>query len=199
MKKCKRIIFLVLLVSLLIAGGITFSARLKESMSIFAQSKGNTMLSLEFQNALYQHLSENPEEYVTVVRDASDRVTAIQIHSVSLSLLSSELSVRLLEVLRNYESAEFGIPLGNLTSTALLSGKGPLIHVKPVSAGNIASELQSHLESAGINQTLHRVVLHFIVAVNYLSPLEAYTDTISFDIVIAETLVVGEVPILYRE
>lgn len=198
MKKYKRLFLLFLMIALLLYGCSVFTQRLEQAMKTFAQTTGNAMLSLTLQNALYQEIRDKAEEYVTVERDASGRVTAIQIHSTELSLLASELTVRMLEELRDYRNEAFGIPLGNLAPNALLSGRGPLIHIRPVSAGNIANELKSTLESAGINQTLHRVSLHFSVTVNYLAPLESCMDTISFDLLIAETLVVGEVPILYH-
>ena len=196
-KKYKCLFLLFLTVALLLYGCAVFSKRLEQAMKAFAQTAGNAMLSLTLQNALYQEIRDRAEEYVTVERDASGRVTAVRIHSTELSLLASELTVRLLAELRNYRNDTFGIPLGNLTSTALLSGRGPLIHVRPISAGNVAYELKSTLDSAGINQTLHRVFLHFSVTVNYLAPLESCMDTVSFDLLIAETLIVGEVPILY--
>ena len=198
MKKYKRLFLLFLMIALLLYGCSVFTKQLDRAMKTFAQTNGSAMLSLTLQNALYQEIRGKAEEYVTVERDASGRVTAIQIHSTELSLLASELTVRMLAELRDYRNDDFGIPLGNLTSSALLSGRGPLIHVRPVSTGNIASELKSTLDSAGINQTLHRVSLHFSVTVNYLAPLESCMDTISFDLLIAETLVVGEVPILYH-
>lgn len=198
MKKYKRFLLLFLILSLLIYGCSVFTARLEQAMKTFAQTTGNAMLSLTLQNALYQKIRDRAEEYVTVERDSSERVTAIRINSTALSLLASELTVQMLEELRNYQSDTFGIPLGNLTSTALLSGRGPLIHVRPVSTGNVASELKSTMESAGINQTLHRVALRFSVTINYLAPLESCMDTISFELLIAETLIVGEVPILYH-
>lgn len=198
-KKYKRLFLLLLMSALLLYGCTAFAERLEQAMKAFAQTTGNAMLSQTLQNALYQEIRDKAEEYVTVERNASGRITAIQIHSTELSLLASELTVHMLAELRDYRNDAFGIPLGNLTSSALLSGRGPLIHVRPVSAGNIANELKSTLESAGINQTLHRVSLHFSVTVNYLAPLESCMDTISFDLLIAETLVVGEVPILYHE
>lgn len=198
MKKIKRFLIFIVTIALLFAVFSYTSDNLKDAMGIFAKTKGNTLLSLDLQNALYSHLNENASSYITISKDASERITAIQIHSLELSLLASELTVQLLDLLRDYQNAEFGIPIGNLTSSALLSGRGPSIPVKPVATGNIANEIQSTLQSAGINQTLHRVVLHFVATIRYISPIQEYTDTISFDIVIAETLVVGDVPI-YRD
>lgn len=198
-KKYRCLFLLSLVIALLLYSCSVFSKRLEQAMKTFAQTTGSAMLSLALQNALYQEIRDKAEEeYVTVERDASGRVTAIQIHSTELSLLASELTMCMLTELREYRNDAFGIPLGNLTSTPLLSGRGPLIHVRPVSTGNIANELKSTLDSAGINQTLHRVFLHFSVTINYLAPLESCMDTISFDLLIAETLIVGEVPILYH-
>ena len=188
MKNWKRLLLLFLILTLLTCGCTLFNRRLESAMKTFAQSSGSAMLSLALQQALYGEISERAEEYVTVEQDASGRITAVRVHSDALSLLASELTVVLLETLRDYDG----------TGSALLSGRGPQIPVRPVSAGNVASELRSTLESAGINQTLHRVALHFTMAVNYLAPLESYMDTLSFDVYIAETLVVGEVPILFH-
>lgn len=198
-KKCKYLLILLLTLSLLLICGMQCSQRLEKAMSIFAQTKGNAMLSADLQTTLYQTLSEQNIELVTLTKDVDEHITSIQIHSVAISLLASKMTVQILETLRNYQNSDFGIPLGNLTESALLSGRGPKIPVRPVSTGNAASELRSTLESAGINQTLHRVFIHFVVTVSYLAPLEACADTIAFDIVLAETLIVGEVPILYRE
>ncbi len=198
MKKWKRLLLLFLVLTLLVCGCMGFTRRLETAMKIFAQSSGSAMLSLALQQALYDEISKRTEEYVAVEQDTSGRITAVRVHSDALSLLASELTIVLLETLQDYRSDSFGVPLGNLTGSALLSGRGPVIPVRPVSTGNVASELRSTLESAGINQTLHRVALHFTVTVNYLAPLESYMDTLSFDVLIAETLVVGEVPILFH-
>lgn len=198
MKKRKRILLLLLIFAIIFTCCFFGSKNLKDAMNIFAHTNGNAMLSMDMQNALYEQLSKKSGSYITVTKDSSERITAVQIHSIELSLLASELTVFLLDQLQNYKNDAFGIPLGNLTSSALFSGRGPLIPVKPVVAGNIASELQSTLQNSGINQTLHRVAIHFVMTVQYLSPVHNATDTIAFDIVIAETLIVGEVPI-YRD
>lgn len=194
--RCRFMLCCLLVV--LVAGGYVFSSRLESAMHTFASTKGNALLTLELQNSLYDRLQGKTEEYVHVTRDANERIASVQIDSVGISLLASELTMTLLDTVQNYQNTDFGIPLGNLTGSALLSGHGPLIPVRPVAAGNVASEMQSSLTAAGINQTLHRVSLHFVVAISYLAPLENCTESLSFDIVLAETLIVGEVPILYR-
>ena len=166
-----------------------------EEMKIFAETKGKAALSLALRDAVYAEMENDGTTYVEVSKDSANRITSIHIHSVPLSLLTSRLTMILLSELEQYESDGFGIPLGNLTSVAFLSGRGPLLPVKVVTLGTVASEVNTELTSTGINQTLHRVTLRFAVTVRYLSPLKDHIDTLYFDILIAETLVVGEVPI----
>lgn len=198
MKKYKKRLLLLLLALAIAICGTSASDGLNDAMEIFAQTKGGAMLTADLQNVLYQKLSQSEKEYVTVSRDGTERVTSIQIHSVALSLLSSEMTVLLLEEMDSFKHDDFGIPLGNLTSSAFFSDRGPLIPVRPVLLGTVASEIRSTVESSGINQTLHRVAIRFVVTVRYLAPLTDFIDTLTFEILISETLVVGDVPI-YRD
>ncbi len=170
-------------------------SNLDGEMKIFAETKGKASLSLALRNAMYADVAGDEGRYVEVAKDSTNRITAIHIHSIPLSLLTSRLTMVLLEELEQYESDGFGIPLGNLTSVAFLSGRGPVIPVKVVTMGTVASEVNTELTSTGVNQTLHRVTIRFAVTVRYLSPLQEHVDTLYFDLLIAETLVVGEVPI----
>lgn len=175
--------------------GTYLLGNMEREMKIFAETKGKTALSLTLQNALYASVDEDDGNYVEVVKDTTNRISSIHIHSIPLSLLASKLTLVLLEELEQYESDGFGIPMGNLTSVAFLSGKGPLIPVKAVTLGTVASEVHTELSSTGINQTLHKVSIRFAVTVRYLSPLREHVEILYLEVLIAETLVVGEVPI----
>lgn len=198
MKKCKIMICITVSAVLLFFSLGYARTQLKEALQAFAGTKGNAMLSLAFQNELCAHLREREDEYLTIYHDANGGISAISIHSDKITLLASEMSVLLLDLLNTYQNESFGIPLGNLSGSVLLSGKGPLIPLQPLCAGNIANEMCSTLQSAGINQTLHKVFVRFVVTVEYLAPIESYTDTITLDVMLAETLIVGDVPI-YRD
>ena len=175
--------------------GLYLLGNMESEMKIFAETKGKTTLSMELQNALYGYMENDDGNYVEITKDASNRITAIHIHSIPLSLLSSRLTMVLLEELKEYKSDGFGIPLGNLTSVAYFSGKGPVIPVTAVTLGTVANRVETELTSTGINQTLHRVTIRYAVTIRYLSPLREYVDTLNLEVLIAETLVVGDVPI----
>lgn len=193
----KRRWILILLVFFLTAGIIIayLISNMDREMKLFAETKGKTTLALVLQNALYDYMKNEDGNYVEIAKDASNRITSIHIHSIPLSLLASRLTVILLEELEEYKSDGFGIPLGNLTSVAYFSGKGPVIPVTAVTLGTVAHTVDTELTSTGINQTLHRVSIRYAVTIRYLSPLHEYVDSMMLEVLIAETLVVGDVPI----
>ena len=174
-----------------------FSSVLNSRVVEFVSSEAESEVSLTLQKALYRKLSVSGTEYVKISSDSSGKVTSIVVDGTALSLLCADLTVCVTEIIKDFDSSLFGIPLGNLFSVPLLSGRGPVIPVKPVLSGSVAGNPSTTLQSVGINQSLHRVVITFDIALVYLAPFSSYQDSIRFDIVIAETLIVGEVPILY--
>lgn len=199
MKKRKRLFALLFAFLFLFAVSVLFTARLNRAAEQFVSGVGSTTVSLTLQNALYRYMRERPGKYTELTYDGSGRVTALAVDAAAVSLLASELSAQILREIRDFDCASFGIPLGNLFPNALLSGRGPLIPVRPVVSGNAACSIGSDLQSAGINQALHRVLITFDVSLTFLTPFEKSDGSIRFDVVVSETLIVGEVPILYRE
>ncbi len=194
----RLLLFLLVVIAVFCGMVVLLLGNMEEEMKIYVKTKGNSALSLTLQNALYGHIQKENTRYVEVDKDASNRVTAIYIHSRPLSLLVSEMNLLLLKELEEFKSDGFGLPIGNLTSVAYLSGKGFKIPLTAEPLGTVAGEVRTDLIDAGINQTLHRVTLCFAVTVRYYSPLHEVADTLYFEVLIAETLVVGEVPI-YKE
>ena len=142
--------------------------------------------------------NELPAETMVIPMSASESPKPRAISDAPLSLLVSEMNLLLLKELEEFKSDGFGLPIGNLTSVAYLSGKVFKIPLTAEPLGTVAGEVRTDLIDAGINQTLHRVTLCFAVTVRYYSPLHEVADTLYFEVLIAETLVVGEVPI-YKE
>ncbi len=89
------------------------------------------------------------------------------------------------------------IPLGNLTGSSLLLGKGPdvVVHMIMPTSPHIA--FRSELASAGINQTEQRLLLDVVVEIDVLVPWGTLSTQAVTEVLIAQTVVVGHVPNLY--
>ena len=63
--------------------------------------------------------------------------------------------------------------------------------------GNLDTELKSEFVAAGINQTLHKIYLEIKCNVVILTPFETMEEQIVNQVLLAEGLIVGEVPNSY--
>ena len=79
----------------------------------------------------------------------------------------------------------------------LLAGIGPKIKITISSIGNVKTDLKSEFSSKGINQTLHRVYLQVDCEVNILTPFNNISKRITNQILIAENVIVGNIPDTY--
>jgi len=86
---------------------------------------------------------------------------------------------------------------GSFTGVKLLSGRGPGIKIRISSIGNVKTDLKSEFSSKGINQTLHRVYLEVDSEISILTPFDSITKSISNQILIAENIIIGDIPETY--
>ncbi|MBO4453252.1 MAG: sporulation protein YunB, partial [Clostridia bacterium] len=95
---------------------------------------------------------------------------------------------------------EYGVPLGNAIGSRFFAGKGPKIPVRLTQINAVSYEIKSDLISGGINQTVHRISVRYTVTVKCLAPFNENLIIINGEQIIAETVIIGEVPeILLRE
>ena len=92
------------------------------------------------------------------------------------------------------DAADIGIPLGSLFMPEFFSGKGPSIPVHILAIRNSEASFSSEFSQAGINQTLHQLVMHVEVDAAVLVLGETSTFSVSSQVVVAETVIVGDVP-----
>lgn len=134
---------------------------------------------------------------VSIDSNSAGDISAIRTDTVKVNKLKANISLKLLDILDGLKSQDFGVPLGNLTGSSFLLGIGPDVSVRfiPVGAANLA--FRSEFTSAGINQTLHRIVLEAEVAVTVMKPGATMIRYVSQQVVLAETVIVGSIPDSY--
>ena len=92
------------------------------------------------------------------------------------------------------DHSDIGIPLGSLFLPEFLSGRGPSIPVHILSIRNSDAVFLSDLTQAGINQTLHKLIMEVSVDVSVLILGQTSNFTLTSEVVVAETVIVGQVP-----
>lgn len=134
---------------------------------------------------------------VSFDKDAEGRVTALKSNMAEFNRLQASISDDILQRMADVSTTDLSIPIGTLTGSPLLAGRGPCLHVRMQSVGTATARFDNQFSSAGINQTRHRILLDVDVHVSILLPgLTTYTK-VSNEISVAETVIVGGVPETY--
>ena len=97
------------------------------------------------------------------------------------------------------DSDHLGIPLGSLILPEVFAGKGPAIPVQILTIRNSEAAFFSEFSQAGINQTLQQLNMQVSVDVAVLVLGKVDDFTISSQVVIAETVIVGQVPDMFLQ
>ena len=134
--------------------------------------------------------------FVTIDRDESGAVTAIKANMARINALSSELLSDIVEAADKGELS-LSIPLGNILGSSLLLGKGPDIPVDITLLTSSRVDFKNELSAAGINQTKHEMKLDVVVDIDVVLPWRTVSTQVVTEILIAETVIVAEVPQTY--
>ena len=97
------------------------------------------------------------------------------------------------------DTSDLGIPIGSFLMPEVFSGRGPCIPVQILSIRNSDASFTSSFSEAGINQTLQQMNLIVCVDVSVLVLGKTNYFSVSSQVVVAETIIVGQVPNTYLD
>lgn len=132
-------------------------------------------------------------ELVRVTTGPAGEVTAIQTDAAAAALVCDRVSRQLSRQLADYREP-MEIPLGSLTASQWLAGRGPRLRILLEPEGRVTVELESRLVSGGINQASHQLWLVMEMTVGAVSSFGELEVTVPGRFLLAETVVVGELP-----
>ena len=132
-------------------------------------------------------------------KDLDGRITALKTNMSEVNRLKTDILNIINDEILALDNSDIGVPLGSLFLPELLSGKGPAIPVHILSIRNSDANFVSHFSQAGINQTLHRLNMEVSIDVAVLVLGETNSFTMSSEVVVAETVIVGAVPQTYLQ
>lgn len=134
------------------------------------------------------------DQLVTVRTDENGQVTMLQANAVRMNELATVTAQLAQEKLLSAENQAVSIPLGAALGIPFFAAMGPSVQVRVVPIGSVTAEFQSEFESAGINQTRHKVFLSMHTTVRLVLPRGAEEVRFSSQVLIAESIIVGRVP-----
>lgn len=136
-------------------------------------------------------------DILDVQKDNNGKILAISTDMKKANSLKSLLAISIQEKLSKLENQEVKVPVGTFTGTEIFNGRGPRINVHMSISGSVVMDFKSEFISAGINQTKHRLYLDVSTEIFAIIPGYPVNTVMSTSILIAETIIVGEVPKLF--
>ncbi len=161
------------------------------------QAKTYAVAALE--ETVRQELEQMDLSYGRLVRVSREegRVVSLETDTVLLNQIKSRITqaaVRKMEKLSDYRLT---VPLGSVSGIDLFSGKGPKVRflLQPQTA--VESQILQQFQSAGVNQTQHRIYLQLDVEIEAVIPGFSAKTSVQTQVELAQTVIVGEVPQFY--
>lgn len=148
-------------------------------------------------DAIARQISAGEIAYDRIVyfeKDLNGKITALKTNIGEVNRLKTDTLNDINDEILAMDTSRIGIPLGSFILPELLSGRGLLIPVEILTIRNSDAGFSSDFTQAGINQTLHRLHMNVLVDVTVLVLGENVSFTVSADVVVAETIIVGDVP-----
>lgn len=137
------------------------------------------------------------DDLFTIEKDSEGNIQMINANILKMNLLTSDIASFIQNSLDKTDYSKIKLSIGSLTGIKMLSGAGPNINLKINSAGDVETDLRSEFISQGINQTLHKIYLQINSKVTILTPIKTLQEEISNQVLLAEHVIVGQIPSTY--
>jgi len=148
-------------------------------------------------DAIDQQITSGNIQYDRIVyfeKDLNGKITALKTNMSEVNRLKTSILNTINREILALDTADLGIPIGSLILPEFLSGRGPYIPIHIMSIRNSEATFTSNFSEAGINQTLQQMVMEIRVDVTVLVLGRTDSFTVTSQVVVAETIIVGDVP-----
>ena len=186
----------IFLVILLIVFAVWIDKAVRPVASVQAEHLSLLETNRTVEEAVSDYIStENCSysDFVTVKYDSSGRVASVEARTQNINKVQSEIALEInnrLEKTVSYAT----VPVGSLTGSYFLAGKGMKIRLRICPAGKADVRLKSEFTSAGNNQTCHRISAEVSADIKSSLPIYDFETHTDFEFLLAESIIVGEVP-----
>ncbi len=193
----KLIFTLVLLALTAVLLLMAFRGKYHDAIRELAQIQVRNATSDLINDAIDQQIESGDIQYDRIVyfeKDLNGRITALKTNISEVNRLKTDILQRINHEILALDTSDLGIPLGSLVLPEIWSGRGPDIPVRILAIRNSDAAFSSRFTDSGINQTLQQLNLSVSIDVAVLILGRTESFTVTSEVVVAETIIVGQVP-----
>jgi sporulation protein YunB len=187
----------LILLCVLMVAFLLFRSRYRQVIRELAQTQVTNATSDLINDAVARQIALGDIQYDRIVyfeKDLNGRITALKTNIGEVNKLKTATLNTINDEILSMDASRIGIQLGSLILPEFLSGRGPRLPVEVLTIRNSDADFESNFSHAGINQTLHQVHMAVWVDVAVLVLGSTVSFSVEADVVVAETIIVGDVP-----
>lgn len=187
------IIFMIVTFNIII---IFFDERVmpsvREMATMMAKSQTLNIINQKSIDILSQDFKY--DEMVKIEKNSEGNIILVQADTGKLNYIAAKLSTECNNELSKMENCEVKVPLGWISNKSVFFSLGPKITMRIEPMGNISTSYESKFESAGINQTRHKIYLNITAKLRLKLPLRDQDIEVSTQVPVSDTIIVGKIP-----
>jgi sporulation protein YunB len=141
--------------------------------------------------------NEKYRDLAIIIKDNAGKIAGVHANTIEINRIAGETTTAVQTAIENIGKKSLKIPISNIFSSQIFANTGPRININILPAGSVSVDYYTDFESAGINQTRHKIYLTISTTIRIIAPLTVNSINVTTNIPVSETIIVGDVPDSY--
>lgn len=196
----KTIIIIGFILFIVIYGYVFFQKNIDPVIISVSQKEVEALTNLAVAKAVSEINSKNAtySDLVNITYDQNGKVKLITANTIRINQITQDIAIKTYENISKLGIDGIKISIGTLTGMPVFTQKGPDMTFELLPVGSISCDLKSDFISAGINQTNHKLYVSINADVTVIIPgLKDKKINTNTTVLLAESIIIGEVPEIY--
>ena len=195
-KKDKFILYIICIIVFFILFIYTFDKTVSPTVLAVSEAEIKLKAIESINNCILEEMESGfkYDDIIKIEKDDQGNIVMMRADTLKLNRMATDISLKSQKKLNELGVVGIKIPLGYITKNNILSYLGPDITVKMEPLSHVETTYSSLFQSAGINQTSHKIFVKFKTKVRIIIPLNSIDTEIYSEMPISETIIVGKIP-----
>jgi sporulation protein YunB len=172
---------------------------IKPTLASICEVKAKVIATQIINDTVREELNKDAlkEQILIPTYDRDGRVNMIRTDAMVMNTISSNIARNVQQKIVDLKNQSFSIPLFTALDSQLLAGQGPRLNFTILHQGSVLVDFVTEFAESGINQTRYKIYITVDVEISVLSPVTTSSTTVGSNVLIAEVVIVGDVPDSY--
>ena len=201
-KTKKRVVMRVIGTVLILVGAlcalmaVAFDAFIRPTLDKLLDYKCRTVAERVISDCVFSRLTgaDDIGNVMNFTFDSDGRIAAMSADQAKINSIKALVNDGVNDGLADIKGQTVGISVGTLSGIPFMYGMGPELTFFLEPKGRADTKLVSSFKNSGINQTIHSIILEVDTELSPMIPGFSGTVELSYDILLAQTVIVGSVP-----